>query len=140
MVSKASDDLPEPERPVITTSLSRGSSTSMFLRLWTRAPRTAIQSCAISLYRLYRGLPKGVIVPSGSSRSRGVLSGSSSSVCALEPAVPIAVHEVEDQPDRQPDTEPFPCLPRQPDHHVNARDSTDHRDRPHEAHPERPRP
>src|SRR5580765_5537289 len=42
MVSKASEDLPEPDRPVITTSLSRGMSTSMFLRLCTRAPRTAI--------------------------------------------------------------------------------------------------
>src|SRR5215470_4018155 len=39
MVSKASEDLPEPERPVNTTSLSRGISTSMFLRLCSRAPR-----------------------------------------------------------------------------------------------------
>ena len=31
----------------MTTSRSRGRSTSIFLRLWTRAPRTAIQSCAI---------------------------------------------------------------------------------------------
>ena len=37
MVSKASDDLPEPESPVMTTSLFRGSSTSMFLRLCSRA-------------------------------------------------------------------------------------------------------
>src|SRR6202035_2239669 len=47
MVSNASDDLPDPDRPVITTSLCRGMSTSMFLRLWTRAPRTAIQLCAM---------------------------------------------------------------------------------------------
>src|SRR5579859_4166421 len=39
MVSKASEDLPEPDRPVNTTSLSRGISTSMFLRLCSRAPR-----------------------------------------------------------------------------------------------------
>src|ERR1700745_2690100 len=39
MVSKASEDLPEPERPVKTTSLSRGISTSMFFRLCSRAPR-----------------------------------------------------------------------------------------------------
>src|ERR1700745_106095 len=38
MVSKASEDLPEPERPVKTTSLSRGISTSMFFRLCSRAP------------------------------------------------------------------------------------------------------
>src|SRR5215470_20230390 len=40
MVSKASDDLPDPDRPVITTRLSRGMSTSIFFRLCSRAPRT----------------------------------------------------------------------------------------------------
>src|SRR3954454_22723375 len=47
MVLKASEDLPDPDRPVMTTSRSRGRSTSIFFRLWTRAPRTAIQSWAI---------------------------------------------------------------------------------------------
>src|SRR5439155_809642 len=42
MVSKARLDLPDPERPVTTTSLSRGISTDMFLRLCTRAPRTSM--------------------------------------------------------------------------------------------------
>src|SRR6185437_9420201 len=42
MVSNASDDLPEPERPVSTTSWLRGMSTSTDLRLCSRAPRTAI--------------------------------------------------------------------------------------------------
>src|SRR4029077_13239276 len=42
MVSKARLDLPEPDSPVITMSLSRGISTEMFLRLWTRAPCTAM--------------------------------------------------------------------------------------------------
>src|SRR5690348_2033096 len=42
MVSKAREDLPEPESPVMTTSLSRGISTSMFLRLCSRAPLTTI--------------------------------------------------------------------------------------------------
>ena len=37
-VSKASEDLPLPLSPVITVSLSCGISTSMFFRLWTRAP------------------------------------------------------------------------------------------------------
>src|SRR6267154_2008840 len=55
MVSNASDDLPEPDRPVITTSLWRGMSTSIFLRLWTRAPRTAIQSWAIKTGAVPRG-------------------------------------------------------------------------------------
>src|SRR4051794_20961531 len=42
MVSNARLDLPEPESPVTTISLSRGISTEMFLRLCTRAPCTAI--------------------------------------------------------------------------------------------------
>src|SRR5688500_16417278 len=50
MVSKASEDLPDPDSPVITTSWSRGSSTSMFLRLCSRAPRTMIRSLAMTAY------------------------------------------------------------------------------------------
>src|SRR5437879_3074963 len=51
MVSNARLDLPEPERPVTTTSLSRGISTEMFLRLWTRAPCTAmvVRAAALAL-------------------------------------------------------------------------------------------
>src|SRR5574343_286367 len=44
MVSNASELLPEPDRPVITISLSRGRSRSMFLRLWVRAPRIRMKS------------------------------------------------------------------------------------------------
>ena len=40
MVSKASDDLPEPDSPVNTISASRGISRSTFFRLCSRAPRT----------------------------------------------------------------------------------------------------
>jgi hypothetical protein len=49
MVSKASDDLPEPDRPVNTTSRSRGISTSMPLRLCSRAPRIAITRRSVAL-------------------------------------------------------------------------------------------
>src|ERR1017187_1676169 len=42
MVSKASDDLPEPLRPVITVRVLRGIWTLMFLRLCWRAPRTVM--------------------------------------------------------------------------------------------------
>ena len=42
----------------MTTSLWRGMSTSMFLRLWTRAPRTAIQSWAMLLFEISWGKPK----------------------------------------------------------------------------------
>ena len=40
----ASDDFPDPDTPAIPTILFRGISTSMFLRLWTFAPRTRILS------------------------------------------------------------------------------------------------
>src|SRR5690348_10627711 len=39
MVSNANEDFPEPDRPVITVSRSRGISTSTFFRLCSRAPR-----------------------------------------------------------------------------------------------------
>ena len=42
-MSKASDDLPDPLSPVITTSWSRGIVTSMFLRLCSRAPLMMIE-------------------------------------------------------------------------------------------------
>src|SRR5437660_1419220 len=44
MVSKARDDLPEPDTPVTTVRALCGISKSMFLRLWTRAPRTVMNS------------------------------------------------------------------------------------------------
>src|SRR5579859_515700 len=47
MVSKASDDLPEPERPVKTTSRSRGIDRVTFFRLCSRAPRIVIWSVGI---------------------------------------------------------------------------------------------
>src|SRR5471030_1716418 len=46
MVSKASEDFPEPDSPVNTTSLSRGISRSTFLRLCSRAPRIVIARVA----------------------------------------------------------------------------------------------
>src|SRR6266496_2246995 len=44
MVSNASDDLPEPLKPVMTTSLSRGISSVRFLRLCSRAPPMRMNS------------------------------------------------------------------------------------------------
>ena len=44
MVSKAREDLPQPERPVITTSSPRGMSSEIFFRLWVRAPLIEILS------------------------------------------------------------------------------------------------
>src|ERR671910_3369084 len=45
MVSNASEDLPEPDRPVMTTSASRGIATVTSLRLCSRAPETTIWAC-----------------------------------------------------------------------------------------------
>src|SRR5260221_10862850 len=79
MVSKASEDFPEPDSPVITTSLSRGRSTSIFLRLWTRAPRTATQSCAIT-DEDSEGNPNGNITTGlrARGRDRGLRGGRTS--------------------------------------------------------------
>src|SRR5437879_6926331 len=49
MVSKASEDFPEPESPVKTTSLSRGMVRSMSLRLCSRAPLITISVCCNDL-------------------------------------------------------------------------------------------
>src|SRR4026209_2192494 len=49
MVSKASDDLPDPLTPVTMISLPVGSVTSMFLRLCVRAPRTTSGAASTTL-------------------------------------------------------------------------------------------
>src|SRR4029078_10163511 len=43
MVSNASDDLPDPDRPVMTTSASRGRDSEMSRRLCSRAPEMTIE-------------------------------------------------------------------------------------------------
>src|ERR687897_347284 len=48
MVSKASDDLPDPDSPVNTISFSRGSSRLTFRRLCSRAPRITSESATAS--------------------------------------------------------------------------------------------
>src|SRR5579864_2830586 len=47
MVSKASDDFPDPDTPVTTVKVLWGMEKSMFFRLWTRAPRTTMLSVDI---------------------------------------------------------------------------------------------
>src|SRR5580704_918237 len=48
MVSNANDDFPDPDTPVTTVRELCGISTSIFLRLWTRAPRTTMVSVDIA--------------------------------------------------------------------------------------------
>src|SRR5207245_10977869 len=50
MVSNASDDLPDPDSPVKTISLSRGMDRVTFLRLCSRAPRMVIWSVGIRTF------------------------------------------------------------------------------------------
>src|SRR5438093_13459367 len=47
MVSNAREDFPEPLTPVTTVMALCGISTLIFFRLWTRAPRTQMDSCAV---------------------------------------------------------------------------------------------
>src|SRR5580658_10093927 len=50
MVSKASDDFPDPLNPVMTVNVLRGISTSMFFRLCCRAPCTVMRSNKTSIF------------------------------------------------------------------------------------------
>src|SRR5262249_41038559 len=52
IVSKASDDLPEPDTPVITTSRLRGMSQETLRRLCCRAPRIRIWSMEVDILRM----------------------------------------------------------------------------------------
>src|SRR5262245_48468623 len=60
MVSNARLDLPEPDRPVTTIRRSRGISSDTSLRLWTRAPCTAmvVRAAAFGLPVRFMGSPQ----------------------------------------------------------------------------------
>src|ERR1035441_3062604 len=69
MVSNASDDLPDPDTPVITVNFSWGIESEMFLRLWTRAPWIRIKSSTgVSIIRLRS---RGVIEVKTPASGRG---------------------------------------------------------------------
>src|SRR3954447_10629168 len=57
IVSKASEDLPEPDRPVNTMSESRGRSSETSFRLCSRAPRMI--SCSVTASPAVRKAPDG---------------------------------------------------------------------------------
>src|SRR5579859_7540358 len=74
MVSKASEDLPEPETPVTTVSELWGISKSMFLRLWTLAPRTTMVSVDILRPNATHGRFENVVrALSGAGKGSGIL-------------------------------------------------------------------
>src|ERR1022692_4174177 len=51
MTSCTSVDLPEPETPVTTTIAPSGISTSMFFRLWVRAPKNRRRRARVTAWR-----------------------------------------------------------------------------------------
>src|SRR5258708_6518812 len=59
MVSKASEDLPDPLGPVNTTILPRGRLTLTFFRLCCRAPTTMRRSTAIANHASTGPTPSG---------------------------------------------------------------------------------
>jgi len=65
-VPKASEDFPEPDMPVNTTSASRGRSRSTLLRLCSRAPRTRTKRSGgktVSLIQRYRFPTEKAAIP-----------------------------------------------------------------------------
>src|SRR3954469_17788447 len=64
MVSNARLDLPEPERPVTTIRRSRGNSSVTFLRLWTRAPCTAmvVRAAGLGAVLALAGIEEGELL------------------------------------------------------------------------------
>src|SRR5580700_9763207 len=66
MVSKASEDFPDPLSPVITVKVLRGISTSMFFRLCCRAPCTVMRSSKT----LFSHIPQITPVNHSSRRDR----------------------------------------------------------------------
>src|SRR5580658_11305060 len=71
MVSKASDDLPDPERPVKTIRRSRGNSRETSWRLCSRAPRITNRSDTTGGYRRGATDRSGGADRSGSAGRRG---------------------------------------------------------------------
>src|SRR5579885_3618264 len=58
MVSKASEDLPDPDTPVTTVRVLWSTVTSMFLRLWTLRQRATMLSVDISTQETTRLPPE----------------------------------------------------------------------------------
>src|ERR1700741_1606267 len=76
MVSKASDALPEPDRPVMTVSVSGGISTSIFLRLCWSAPLMEMFFCIVAFSGARRpplGRGKHALSPVGRTGSTAVI-------------------------------------------------------------------
>src|SRR5208283_4095176 len=91
MVSKASEDLPEPERPVKTTSLSRGIAKSTFFRLCSRAPRITIARPSKGFPGAIGGAPFRARPDEDAEVERRLGAGSGEPVTRPEPARGLGV-------------------------------------------------
>src|SRR2546426_1099636 len=63
MVSKASDDFPDPDRPVRTIRRLRGSTRSMCLRLCSAAPLMTMESTDMPLLGAFRAVDARLVEP-----------------------------------------------------------------------------
>src|ERR1039457_7344755 len=72
MVSNASDDLPLPLRPVMTTSLSRGMFSVRFFRLCSRAPPILMNSLLMAANFAFESIGKYM---QNGGESKGGLGG-----------------------------------------------------------------
>src|SRR5712675_2356786 len=81
MVSKASEDFPDPLSPVITVRVLRGISTSMFFRLCWRAPRTVMLVMGIDQEGLSGSGP--FVIWTGAQRGLRVIRDNSAYVSYL---------------------------------------------------------
>src|SRR4051812_22118857 len=92
MVSKASEDLPEPLKPVMTTSLSRGILSVRFLRLCSRAPPILMRLLLTDSEFRYRTIGKPNIKPlAGKERRIGWVRLRSSAVPGSR-RLPLSFH------------------------------------------------
>src|ERR1039457_7397771 len=73
MVSNASDDLPLPLRPVMTTSLSRGMFSVRFFRLCSRAPPMRMNSLLMAANFQFK--PNGKDMPDCGESKGGCCAG-----------------------------------------------------------------
>src|SRR6185436_8268780 len=125
----------------------------MFFRLWTRAPRTATQSCAITA-EIFRASPNKYCTTKGRRRPGEIALGLRNQGLGIgprlratgkglrspaQPAVLIPVDEIQQEPEHQPVAEALPRLVRQPFHDEDAAGGRENRHRPHERHLERTR-
>src|SRR3954454_2552319 len=92
IVSNASEDLPDPDSPVNTTSASRGSSMDTSLRLCSRAPRTISRSLTSPSHGSGGGVgrPVGPLPMLGGGADRHVLDDDSGTPAPRVPSDPTA--------------------------------------------------